>query len=1228
MTTSRAQAPQVNLKERIAALNQRNVSPGPRPTSPSIPSPAAPNSAGLRDKIAKFEKKGGVPVPRGSFGLGAPPLAENGPLKRRGELYGNRIPGTVRVSGGGPTVSRSGSPFDSLRSFSLSALEGVEGDDADIMPADAANFLPSSPSSPSSPATSFQGLTPQHTGTWERDPSPRGMPFATALEHARRVEGKLEGSFKPDGRESSPAPVPPTAVSGPEEKTKVDVSSDLEPSLSTLPEETPSEDPSQQAAPEIEAPIPSPPSIVLSPSAEPEQEQVMSEVTPPSESVSQGKITSVEPPVPTKVPEPVIEPSLEQPETKVVASESSTITPSISVSEAEDSTSSFNAVDSATEQATVITPDPVLPNATPSSSNKIIPAPQKLEAVVLKEEEDVVPASAVTPSNPSPLSPMGPFTLANAVKDLGQVVANIHDMFPGQISPLAAPPPFRPFRAEEAATPQEPKTPLKAKKSVPDLQIPAYPTVAPPVPDSTSLQSEAVSALRPKTVPPEVAEKATLLATPRAINARPVSMIETSPSHVAVAHRVTPHTSRGVPVFVPANRQQQNFEHFPPTPDVNETEFGTVSMHKPSHSFSHARTYVAHGQSATEQEGASKSSTFTAVVHRKVTETPSVQSSSYASFYSKVPETPQPNRTSSGVSETPMSPGYGELATLLHEAALLELTLEQGELPTEAAPREKLERQQKEKEEKEREKDAAARAKVEEEKRKHEAVAKARAKQESTESKSRSSFRNPMLRSKSSHRRDTSTDTQASRDPTRSKSVLLPFRPQPPPPIHQSTPPIASIPEREVAPAPETVDAEASSQTSPKSPRQYFAGLRRLTSTSRSSTTSATNSRNSVSVSSEMSSEDSLSIPTPPGTGLESAGSGASTVESGHAGIWNGTGITWPSLSPKKSPVARAASFADKMWNRGRTKSTVSTNSPYQAIDRLAKSAAAKSAAALIPPLDPLSFSLAVPALGEQDLPSPPEELVSPRRSASLYVASTSQFPPVYSAKPTSPVYRPLPPMGGLPRQEATQPLGLDSIFSEKLTSPVFTPHPGHHPEETQNLDALFSAKPTSPVYTPHPTQETHNMAALFSAKPTSPVYTPHLPVIAMRSEETITESVLATSPGADSLLPSPQNYNSRPDSWVSDFSMDSSTSSIPSPFFDSFPSVPDDTPLPPALPGRQRNFNRPSLPLPNGSFFEPAPLSSTAVGAEFFSAAPSPFVRSATVRSATLPRISGEHRR
>lgn len=110
MATSRTYPPPVNLKERIAALQQRNVSPSQQQTSPFASKNLPSSGTGcLRDKIAKFEEKGGIPVPRGSFGMGGPQLAENAPAKKRGELYGNRVQ-NLGKPGGSPS-SRSGSPL-------------------------------------------------------------------------------------------------------------------------------------------------------------------------------------------------------------------------------------------------------------------------------------------------------------------------------------------------------------------------------------------------------------------------------------------------------------------------------------------------------------------------------------------------------------------------------------------------------------------------------------------------------------------------------------------------------------------------------------------------------------------------------------------------------------------------------------------------------------------------------------------------------------------------------------------------------------------------------------------------------------------------------------------------------------------------------------------------------------------------------------------------------------
>ncbi|RDB22214.1 hypothetical protein Hypma_010704 [Hypsizygus marmoreus] len=1218
-TNPKAQAPPVNLKERIAALQQRNVSPSnnSRPTSPSFGSQVpTPTSAGLRDKIARFERKGGVPVPRGSFGLGAPPLAENAPAKRRGELYGNRIPGAVRASGGGPPISRSGSPFDSSRSVSLSALDAADIEGEDLSPTDVA--LPLSPSSP------FLGLSAEHVAA--KAPMPRGTDFATALDLARKAEGVMEAV----GRESSPpSPVVQSSLSTVTHEDQTNgVQADFPPAIVVSSDDKPS----------VVASEPAPLETVK------EQKQDASLTL---ETLVLQEPASSQPAVETGFDSPGTLPTTSTPghDEATLASKHQDISP----------LPTPNPTAASSDTPTIVeSPTTIIEHNTPTASAPVVEAASTVGNVDAKSDDvrpitqptqqpptaaPVPPSSGVNeepkPQTPAVVSeaqsPVGPFSLANAVFDLGKVVANIQDMFPGQISPIATPPPYRPLRMDPPVVQQEPArkpltSGLKAKKSFPDLKLPLdntgasvleeddeKVTVAQTAPIRQQQKSN-VTAPKPTvktaSLTEETSEQFVFLNAPRSSNARPMSMIETSPGHLAVAHRITPITGRAVPMFLPGGGAK-DFDHFPPTPENGETDFGTVSLHKASHSFSHTRSQTSIEQGSS---GTTKVSTFSAVVHRKVTELPSTSSkSSLPAIYSKPPETPQTSRTKrSEIGEVPQSPGYGELAALLHEAALLEFSLEQGELPSEATRKEEADKRQKEKEAQEAASRAAKVAAAEEDKQKIEAAAAAKARteqqQQQTESKSRSSFRMPMTRNKSSsHRRDTSTDSQ-----TRSKSVLLPFRPTPGDTRQQTQTP--TISERHSTPSITTAaDTDASSQTSPKSPKQYFAGLRRLASTSRTSIQSGVHPRYSVSTSSEMSSEDSASIPTPPGA-LESGGSrSGSTTELGH---WNGSGgIGWPSLSPKKSPgsLHRAATFADKMWNRGRTKSTVSTSSAYETIDRITKSAAAKSAAALIPPLDPISFTLQVPLEDETDLPSPPEELVSPRRSASLYVASTSQFPPVYSARPTSSVYTPLPSVSakqyGQPQEP---PSSIESVFAEKLVSPKFNERPAGA-KDPLAIESLFSAKPTSPVYTPHHTSSNFRL----DPAPTEAYTHPHHLSTrgAMKSEETIT---IVESPLAESLLPSPTPNGARPESWMSEDSSFSSISSIPSPIFDSFPSVPS----PPPATGRYEKSSRPSLPL-TPSFFEPAPLSSTAVGTEFLPA-PSPFVRSATVGHMR----SNEHRR
>ncbi len=142
-------------------------------------------------------------MPRGSFGLGAPPTAENGQTRKRGELYGNRIPSAVRVASGSsaPPMSRSTSPlfFSGGRNFSLSGLDYDDFSDTADSPRDSQAFRSLSPS----PTPDDTPENPRVFGSKSRSTS-----FAAALDIARRAEASsdLNGRGDTPSRECSLSP--------------------------------------------------------------------------------------------------------------------------------------------------------------------------------------------------------------------------------------------------------------------------------------------------------------------------------------------------------------------------------------------------------------------------------------------------------------------------------------------------------------------------------------------------------------------------------------------------------------------------------------------------------------------------------------------------------------------------------------------------------------------------------------------------------------------------------------------------------------------------------------------------------------------------------------------------------------------------------------------------------------------------------------------------------------
>ncbi|KAH7889323.1 hypothetical protein F5I97DRAFT_506388 [Phlebopus sp. FC_14] len=745
MSTSRVQTPPVNLKERIAALQQRNVSPNQHQSSQMASRSIPVNGTGaLRDKIAKFEEKGGMPVPRGSFGMGTPQLAENAPAKKRGELYGNRVQGLGRPSG--PPLSRSGSPLPptgespSPRKRCVSTGGALSGSPPSFRTDDSVPPVPSNlPYS-----------------------NPRRNSLAAELSTGRRVVSTGSAGFS-------------------------DVHDTPSPSASHPP-------------PLVEEPAGSPPL----PSSTPEPSSSSPESHQPQ--IVADDTSTVAPP-PKEDSEPVhVEPSLDASTPEVASPGAPTLPPPdncIPLDDGNEPMETSQVSDVAVEEGSTASTDVVQLEVSPSSTelHPTSPAPPS-------ESADVVPLDTPPVSSPPP-------QIEVSEANTGATQLAPHDPRSAPEPPeLHSTPPSPPVCPVTLDTPPVlSSTETEASTANPDVMQPTDPQLSPgphsPSPasppgpvDSVPLDTSSVS-------PPSIQKE------PSASTANVGSTTEKMVIPVIVS---TSDECDAIPGNAPSSKMRIQAK--------SPSDRGVQSNQK---------------------------SSFKAVVHRKVTEPP-VAPATASSL--ATPTTPQITRlrAANGVTvETPASPGYGDLAVLLEEAAMLEKRLTEGEAVN--------------------------------------ASAETLLPTTPTTATFQPEGQSQSASTLTSHASGDSSSLSG-------RSVSIPSIREPG--IDSDIPEEDEIDGKSLA-------STTFSQRSP-SHRKYLSSIRRFTSRRSSSHMPGAYPRDSIS----LSSEDSAPVATPP---------------NGNDGKGSSFGIAWPSVSPKKSgsSVGRSSSFTDKIFNRNRTKSNVST---------------------------------------------------------------------------------------------------------------------------------------------------------------------------------------------------------------------------------------------------------------------------------------------------------------
>uniref|UniRef100_A0A8H8CNK5 Uncharacterized protein n=1 Tax=Psilocybe cubensis TaxID=181762 RepID=A0A8H8CNK5_PSICU len=1118
MTSTRVPPLPTNLKERIAAIEQKvgNAGPSSRSISPAPGAlPNAPTNAGaLRDKIAKFEGKGGIPAPRSRFGMGAPPTAQA--PQRSGELYGNRIPAPARsVSNGVYPASRAASPTgDTIsptdrRSFSLSS---VMNDFDDRL----GDYTPVSSPSYTSPVESPESVlsmpnSPELSPGAKSIDIRRGTSFQKALEIARNAEhAKLEpldpaviSALRPPQLQDDNG----EEVESPQSTPAIVVSTEVSPSTEA-PESALDVTVSSQAIPIDEA---SPTVFTDTTESTPLNVQNVAQLKPEvaAPSVSDDKISMPVAPV-------IIE-----------------VTP-LAVRKRRGTISRQNSDSIPSEHIPDVPPIPQIPtnvdhDAEKSTPPAIIVHDAATSKPITEDSENqenhfnsrnaalILDAISIDPQILIPPSLATGVSLTDVLNDY--IVGEHTSEDEKRAAATTTPPPM-----VTSSTPSSP--PARLAYDSPEIS-PAEIVESPPIPiakprakatpEPLNFLSPPASGMLPSSTSASVAGGSSLNSLSTSLSSRPMSMIETSPSLVTRAMRMTPATSRGVPVFIPppANTQprKSDFVYFPPTPDPEESEFGEIprggangSMHKASQSLS---------EGTAKGEDANKATTFTAVVHGKVREASTTLPSTRRYV---APSTPQMKRVQrQTIAEPPLSPGQGELAALLQEAMWLEDTLSKGELPAEIIQQKEMDERaeleviEEENVEKVRPAKGEEDGLAEEQKGITQASTKSQdTRNEPTSGKLKHTFLIPLSKARSVHRSEGSTSSKAEEFPSRRMEQDV-VRPKSAGVPDQSAGRVAksSLPPSDVFQSqaePSTAAAEVQPQRlepshtggeypskSPKSSR--FASFRRLGSLSRPSTMygSSSSVRHSQSMSSEISSEDSQAVATPPEAHLE-FGALKFLPANEDYGHGNRSTTSFHSLSSKKSGsnLGRAASFAEKMWSRARTKSSTSTVS-------LAPSE----------------------GTGEKIL------LINDKAT---YLCIVDEAPK-------------------LPAFGATAALELPTLPSV----PVIVPP---SPEKKSNLILDPPKRSTS-------LKRSTNLPPI-PLEPVPPI--PTIPIsIHSRPQARNAEISLETS--NDSLLPPGSGDSSRPTSWTS-LSSAGSLGSLPSPlfdkeFFDSFPSVPGTTPMP-----------------------------------------------------------------